>query len=153
MNINHLTIAGPYTHENLSIFLLHGADALDGQRFIPLDDALEQKCVTVHETGDVGQLEVENLSEHLDLYIQAGDVGKEAPQQEQSGKRQTGHGSRRLWGSYLARQFIRRSESPFTSRIKMRLFRGRGDEAGGFDLPGAVAERDGGMPGVVQASV
>jgi len=76
MNTNHLTIAGPYTHENLSIFLLLGADALDGQRFIPLDDALEQKCVTVHETGDVGQLEVENLSEHFDLYIQAGDVVK-----------------------------------------------------------------------------
>ena len=76
MNTKHLAIAGPYTHENLSIFLLLGADALDGQRFIPLDDALEQKCVTVHETGDVGQLEVENLSEHFDLYIQAGDVVK-----------------------------------------------------------------------------
>ncbi len=38
MNTKHLTIAGPYTHENLSIFLLLGADALDGQRFIPLDD-------------------------------------------------------------------------------------------------------------------
>ena len=76
MNTNHLTIAGPYTHENLCIFLLLGADAIDGQRFIPLDDALEQKCVTVHETGNVGQLEVENLSEHFDLYIQAGDVVK-----------------------------------------------------------------------------
>lgn len=76
MNLNHLSIAGPYTHENLSIFLLVGADALDGTRFIPLDEALEQKCVTVHETGDVGQLEVENLSELFDLYIQAGDVVK-----------------------------------------------------------------------------
>ena len=38
--------------------------------------------------------------------------GKRHPQQEQSGKRQTGHGSRRLWASYRARQFIRRSESP-----------------------------------------
>ena len=37
---------------------------------------LEQKCVTVRETGDFGQLEVENLSEHFDLYIQAGDVVK-----------------------------------------------------------------------------
>ena len=76
MNLNQLSIAGPYTHENLSIFLLVGADALDGNRFIPLDEALEQKCVTVHETGDVGQLEVENLSELFDLYIQAGDVVK-----------------------------------------------------------------------------
>lgn len=76
MNLNHISVAGPYTHENLSIFLLLGADTLDGNRFIPLDDALEQKCVTVHETGDVGQLEVENLSELFDLYIQAGDVVK-----------------------------------------------------------------------------
>jgi hypothetical protein len=30
MNTKHLTIAGPYTHENLSIFLLLGADAVDG---------------------------------------------------------------------------------------------------------------------------
>ncbi len=76
MNLNQLSIAGPYTHENLSIFLLLGNDAFDGNRFIPLDQALEQKCVTVHETGNVGQLEVENLSDVLDLYIQAGDVVK-----------------------------------------------------------------------------
>ena len=76
MNLNQLSIAGPYTHENLSIFLLVGADALDGNRFIPLDDALEQKCVVVHETDNVGELEVENLSELFDLYIQAGDVVK-----------------------------------------------------------------------------
>ena len=76
MNSNNLTIAGPFTHENLSIFLLRGADAFDGSRFIPLDDAMEQKCVIVHETGEVGQLEVENLSDELDLYIQAGDVVK-----------------------------------------------------------------------------
>ena len=76
MNLNQLSIAGPFTHENLSIFLLVGADALDGNRFIPLDDALEQKCVVVHETGNVGELEVENLSELFDLYIQAGDVVK-----------------------------------------------------------------------------
>lgn len=76
MNANHLTITGPYSFENLSIFLLHGSDTFDGSRFIPLDEALEQKSVTVHETGDVGQLEVENLSDLLDLYIQAGDVVK-----------------------------------------------------------------------------
>lgn len=76
MNLNQISVAGPYAHENLSIFLLLGNDAIDGGRFIPLDEALEQKCVTVHETGDVGQLEVENLSELLDLYIQAGDVVK-----------------------------------------------------------------------------
>ena len=76
MNAKHITVTGPFTHENLSIFLLRGSDTLDGSRFIPLDQALEQKFVTVHETGTVGQLEVENLSDSFDLYIQAGDVVK-----------------------------------------------------------------------------
>jgi hypothetical protein len=76
MNLNHISIAGPFTHDNLSIFLLFGEDAFDGRRFIPLDQALAQKCVVVHETGNVGQLEVENLSDVFDLYIQAGDIVK-----------------------------------------------------------------------------
>jgi len=76
MNLNHISVTGPFIHENLGIFLLHGQDSFDGNRFISLDDALEQKCVIVHETGTVGQLEVENLSELLDLYIQAGDIVK-----------------------------------------------------------------------------
>ena len=76
MNLNQISIAGPYTHDNLSMYLLLGGDTFDGNRFIPLDDALEQKCVVVHETGNVGELEVENLSELFDLYIQAGDVVK-----------------------------------------------------------------------------
>lgn len=76
MNIHQISITGPFTHENLNIFLLRGSDAFDGSRFIPLDEALEQKCVVVHETGNVEQLEIENLSELLDLYVQAGDVVK-----------------------------------------------------------------------------
>jgi hypothetical protein len=76
MNLKNVSVTGPFTHENLSIFLLRGIDAFDGSRFIPLDEALEQKCVIVHETGNVGQLEIENLSESLDLYVQAGDVVK-----------------------------------------------------------------------------
>lgn len=76
MNLNHLSVTGPFIHENLGIFLLQGQDSFDGARFIPLDEALEQRCAVVHETGNVGQLEVENLSEMLDLYIQAGDIVK-----------------------------------------------------------------------------
>jgi hypothetical protein len=55
---------------------LSGTDDLDGSHFIPLHEALDFKSVVVHETGTVGQLEIENLSEDLDLYIQAGDVVK-----------------------------------------------------------------------------
>ena len=76
MNTHQFTVTGPYTHENLSVFLLRGSDAFDGNRFFTLDEALEQKAVIVHETGNVGQLEIENLSEQFDLYAQAGDVVK-----------------------------------------------------------------------------
>jgi hypothetical protein len=75
MNLHSLSVTGPSTHESLSKFHLRGSDSFDGSRFIPLDEALEQKCV-VHETGNVGHLEIENLSEALDLYVQAGDVVK-----------------------------------------------------------------------------
>ncbi len=76
MTSTQLTVSSPFRHENLTIFLLRSADTFDGSRYIPLDDALEQKCVVVHETGEVGQLEVENLSGLFDLYIQSGDVVK-----------------------------------------------------------------------------
>src|SRR3954462_13001425 len=76
MNLTDVSIEGPFTFENLSLFLFAGRDTLDGRRFLPLDEALEQKCVVVHETGTVGQLEIENLSDAFDLYVQAGDIVK-----------------------------------------------------------------------------
>lgn len=76
MTKNPRILSGPYTHENLSIFLFHGPDRLDGSRYISLREALEQKQVRVHETGTVGQLEAENLSPTIDIFIQAGDVLK-----------------------------------------------------------------------------
>ncbi|HEV7402233.1 MAG TPA: DUF6569 family protein [Chthoniobacteraceae bacterium] len=76
MNIAKLAVSGPFSFENLSLFLVRGRDDFDGSRFLPLDQAMEQKCVIVHETGTVGQLEVENLSDEWDLFVQAGDVVK-----------------------------------------------------------------------------
>ena len=74
---NHpLTVSGPYTHDNLAVFLFHGPNQLDGERYIPLGEALEKKQILVHETGNVGELEAENLSEVFDIFIQAGDVLK-----------------------------------------------------------------------------
>ncbi len=69
-------VSGPYTHENLTIFLFHGPDQVDGSRYSSLKEALEKKQVLVHETGTVGQLEAENLSDTADIFIQAGDVLK-----------------------------------------------------------------------------
>jgi hypothetical protein len=76
MNIASFAISGPFSFQNLSLFVVRGSDDFDGSRFLPLDQAMEQKCVIVHETGTVGQLEVENLSEEWDLFVQAGDVVK-----------------------------------------------------------------------------
>jgi hypothetical protein len=76
MNITNLRFSEPYSHENLGIFLIHGGDAFDGSRFISLDEAFDKNWVKVYETGNVGQLEIENLSESFDLYVQAGDIVK-----------------------------------------------------------------------------
>lgn len=71
-----VTFSGPYTHENLTIFLFHGSDLVDGRRYTSLKGALENEEILVHETGTVGQLEAENLSDKVDIFIQAGDVLK-----------------------------------------------------------------------------
>jgi hypothetical protein len=75
MNAAPLTISGPYAHENLTVFLFHGPDQLDGSHYIPLHEAMEKRQVIVHETGNVGELEAENLSD-VDIFIQAGDILK-----------------------------------------------------------------------------
>jgi len=76
MNTSTLRITGPYTHGNLTLFLFHGSDAVDGSRFTVLEEAMDTHQVTVHETGNVGQLEIENLSDAFDLFVQAGDLVK-----------------------------------------------------------------------------
>jgi hypothetical protein len=41
-----------------------------------LDEAFKRKLVVVHETSDVDQLEIENLSSSDEIYVQAGDIVK-----------------------------------------------------------------------------
>lgn len=66
-------ISGPYTHKNLTVFLVHGEDLLKGHSFLTLQEALEQKKVIVYETKDVNELSISNLS-NQDIYVQAGDI-------------------------------------------------------------------------------
>lgn len=66
-------ISGPYTHKNLTIFLVHGKDLLKGHSFLTLQEALAQKKVIVYETKDVNELAIRNLS-NQDVYVQAGDI-------------------------------------------------------------------------------
>jgi hypothetical protein len=69
-------LSGPYTHENLTVFLIHGEDRLKGRKIITLSQALAEKKVIVHETGDVGQLQIENSSKDVEVFLQSGDIVK-----------------------------------------------------------------------------
>src|SRR5262245_53941137 len=69
-------LSGPYTHDNLTIFLIHGPDQLKDKVFLTLQEALDQKKAVVHETKNVGELSVENLSPTEEIFIQAGDIVK-----------------------------------------------------------------------------
>lgn len=66
-------LSGPYTHKNLSIFLVHGKDLLPGKNFLTLQEALAQKKVRVYETKEVNELAIQNLSSQ-DVYVQSGDI-------------------------------------------------------------------------------
>jgi hypothetical protein len=70
------TVSGPYAHDNLTVFLLHGPDTLSGKPLLTLQEALEQKLAVVHETKEVNKLNVENVSPNVEIYIQAGDIVK-----------------------------------------------------------------------------
>ncbi|HEY9284717.1 MAG TPA: DUF6569 family protein [Pyrinomonadaceae bacterium] len=75
-------ITGPYTHKNLSVFLLHGkqpeaatAPRAGGKTFLTLSEAITQKKVVVYETRTVNTLMIENLSGE-EVFVQSGDIVK-----------------------------------------------------------------------------
>jgi len=71
-----LDVAPPVSHANLTVFFLHGADQVDDQRVMTLQEALENGWAVIHETGTVSELAVENLMETHDLFLQSGDIIK-----------------------------------------------------------------------------
>ena len=73
---NAYRISAPYTHKNLTIFLIHGADTSSNKNLITLQEALEMKVFKVYETEDVNELIVENISPKYDVFIQSGDIVK-----------------------------------------------------------------------------
>ncbi|HMS09873.1 MAG TPA: hypothetical protein PKE66_10335 [Pyrinomonadaceae bacterium] len=68
--------SGPYTHQNLTIFLIHGEDTNNNKSLITLQEAMEMKIFKVYETEDVNELIVENISPKYDVFIQSGDIVK-----------------------------------------------------------------------------
>lgn len=67
-------LEGPFTHGNLSVFLVHGKDRIRGS-FLTLEEALTQKKVIVRETRSVNQLTIQNVSSE-EVYVQSGDIVK-----------------------------------------------------------------------------
>jgi hypothetical protein len=66
-------VSGPYAHENLAVFLLHGKDQ-DDHDYLTLDQGLDKKLVVVSEkeSEQVGELQIENQSDRF-LFLQEGD--------------------------------------------------------------------------------
>ncbi len=67
--------SGPFTHANLTLYLVHGRETAPGGTYLTLQEALAQDKAVVHETGSVNELSIENLSDE-EVFIQAGDVVK-----------------------------------------------------------------------------
>jgi hypothetical protein len=76
------TIEGPFTHANLSIYVVRGG-AGDRRAYMTLDQGLAAGTATVHEKGGgagqdqsaVNTVEIENKSDRW-LFLQAGDIVK-----------------------------------------------------------------------------
>src|SRR5688500_7577164 len=66
-------VSGPFTSGNLTVFLIHGPDAVPGLNVLTLQEAIDQKKVTVHETSEVNNLSVENTGEQP-VFLQTGDI-------------------------------------------------------------------------------
>ena len=68
-------LSGPYTHNNLAIYLIHREGGDNGPVPLTLGEAMEQGVVRVTETGDVQELVVRNLG-GSEVFIQSGDILK-----------------------------------------------------------------------------
>jgi hypothetical protein len=67
-------LSGPFTHQNLTIFLIHGTGK-SSKSLLTLDEAIDQHKVVVYETRSVNELAVENVSNE-DVFIESGDIVK-----------------------------------------------------------------------------
>ncbi|MHC4562531.1 MAG: ARPP-1 family domain-containing protein [Planctomycetota bacterium] len=65
--------SGPYRHENLTVFFVHGPNQIEGEKFLTLAEAMEAKTLLIHETGNVSELSVENVGT-IPVFIQSGEI-------------------------------------------------------------------------------
>src|SRR5262245_60237821 len=69
-------LSGPYAHQNLTVYLVHDENTLTGKTPLTLEEAMQRKLVIVHETEDVNELAIENVSARDEVFVQAGDIVK-----------------------------------------------------------------------------
>jgi hypothetical protein len=69
-----LRVTGPFAHENLAVYFVHGASA-PGPVPLTLQEALAKGSVQVIETGRVNELQIENTGDER-VFVQAGDIVK-----------------------------------------------------------------------------
>ncbi|HVL11870.1 MAG TPA: DUF6569 family protein [Gemmata sp.] len=67
-------VSAPVSHENLTVYFVHGPDAIANAKIVTLQEAIDAGWAVVHETGNVNQLAVENLSSEYELFVQDGDM-------------------------------------------------------------------------------
>lgn len=72
---NGYRLSGPYTQNNLAIYLIHREGRAGGPVPVTLAEAMRQGLVKVVETGNVSRLMVRNLG-YREVFIQAGDIVK-----------------------------------------------------------------------------
>jgi hypothetical protein len=75
LKVGAYELSGPHTHDNLTVYLVHGPDQLKGRKFLMLSEALEQKKFVIYETQQVNTLQMENLCD-TDVVILSGDILK-----------------------------------------------------------------------------
>jgi hypothetical protein len=76
IQLSNYRLSGPYQHENLTIFLVHGPDQSFSGPYTPLQQAMERQLVAVYETSEVNELAIENRSSSEEVFVQAGDIVK-----------------------------------------------------------------------------
>lgn len=162
-------LTGPYQHENLTIFLIHAPDQPGSPMFTPLQEAMERKLVIVHETSDVNELAIENVSKSEEVFVQAGDIVKGGQQDRvlavdlivpaNSGQIPISafcveHGRWSQRGAEPARMFTRSEQMSATKELKLAIKRDASQAKVWSEVDAAQDKLSAGVAGVAgQANV
>ncbi len=73
--VEQMTFSGPYTHDNLSVFVVHDPTAKNEEEILTLEEGLKKRSVKVKETGNVNELLVDNTGKNP-VFLSAGEIVK-----------------------------------------------------------------------------